>query len=107
MAYNIQPQWYYRQQKGAAPSRRPPPQSAAPSPPARETNGGSHAAPANKAAPRRQSAARRSPIDIGDPGDILLLTVLLFLYLESRDPDFLIILIVVGFSVLRHDGEDG
>ena len=34
-----------------------------------------------------------------DTGDILLLLVLLFLYIESKDDEFLIILAVVGYSI--------
>ena len=36
-----------------------------------------------------------------DLGDILLLAFFLLLYLESGDSDFLIILIVVGYSILK------
>ncbi len=99
MAYNIQPQWYYRQQQRPAPRRA--------------QNTGRAPATARREQTPNVSTARQSPktvrganpalpFSIGDPGDILLLTVLLFLYLESRDQDFLIILIVVGFSVLRN-----
>ena len=35
-----------------------------------------------------------------DIGDILLLLVLLFLYTETKDEDFLIILIIMAFSIL-------
>lgn len=33
----------------------------------------------------------------------MLAALLLFLYIESKDEDFLIILIVVGFSILKSD----
>ncbi len=36
-----------------------------------------------------------------DSGDILLLLTLLLLYIESRDEDFLIILLVAGFSIFN------
>lgn len=36
-----------------------------------------------------------------DTGDIFLAAMLLFLYSESRDEDFLIILIVVGLSMFQ------
>lgn len=42
-----------------------------------------------------------------DSGDLFLVATLLFLYLETRDQDFLIILIVVGLSLFKHDTEDG
>ena len=38
-----------------------------------------------------------------DAGDILILLVLLFLYIESKDEDFLIILAVLAFSILKKD----
>lgn len=41
-----------------------------------------------------------------DSGDIFLAAMLLFLYSESRDEDFLIILIVVGISIFHKDRED-
>lgn len=37
-----------------------------------------------------------------DMSDVILLLLLFFLYLESGDEDFLIILVVVGFSVFDH-----
>ena len=36
-----------------------------------------------------------------DAGDILLLLILLFLYIESKDEEFLIILLVVGMSIFK------
>lgn len=36
-----------------------------------------------------------------DPGDLILLLLMLFLYIESEDDDFLIMLIVVGFSIFK------
>jgi len=36
-----------------------------------------------------------------DAGDLVLLLLMLFLYIESEDEDFLIILLVVGFSVFK------
>ena len=42
-----------------------------------------------------------------DSGDLFLVAMLLFLYWESGDQDFLIILIVVGLSIFKHDREDG
>lgn len=36
-----------------------------------------------------------------DTGDLLLLLILLLLYLESEDEDFLIMLVVIGYSVLK------
>ncbi len=41
-----------------------------------------------------------------DAGDLLLCALLLFLYLESHDEDFLIILLVVGFSIFNKDEEE-
>lgn len=38
-----------------------------------------------------------------DAGDLLLLAVLLFLYVESKDEDFLVILIAVGVSIFKKD----
>lgn len=38
-----------------------------------------------------------------DAGDVLILLVLLFLYIESKDEDFLIILAVLAFSILKKD----
>lgn len=38
-----------------------------------------------------------------ETGDLLLLLVLLFLYIESKDEEFLIILAVVGYSILNGD----
>ena len=40
-----------------------------------------------------------------DTGDLLLAAMLLFLYSESKDEDFLIILIVVGLSIFHKDGD--
>ena len=40
-----------------------------------------------------------------DTGDLFLAAMLLFLYSESKDEDFLIILIVVGLSIFRKDGD--
>ena len=40
-----------------------------------------------------------------DTGDLFLAAMLLFLYAESKDEDFLIILIVVGLSIFRKDGD--
>lgn len=37
----------------------------------------------------------------GELGDILILAVFLFLYIESRDTDFLIILIVLAFCFFK------
>ena len=46
----------------------------------------------------------RSVIPSGmDTGDILLLLILFFLYNESKDEDFLIILAVVAMSILSPD----
>ncbi len=36
-----------------------------------------------------------------DAGDLIILLILLLLYLESRDEEFLIILIITGYSMLR------
>jgi hypothetical protein len=38
-----------------------------------------------------------------DAGDLALIALLLFLYIESEDEDFLIILIVIGFSIFGKD----
>ena len=38
-----------------------------------------------------------------DVGDVVLLLLLFLLYLESGDEDFLIILVVVGFSVFKRN----
>lgn len=58
--------------------------------------------------PRRESGPLGSILPPGvDAGDILFLLVLLFLYLESEDEEFLIILIVVGLSVFRGENKGG
>ncbi len=41
-----------------------------------------------------------------DGGDLMLLAVLFFLYMESKDEDFLVILLVVGYSMLKKDVPD-
>lgn len=38
-----------------------------------------------------------------DFGDILILLILLLLYIESKDEDFLIILAVLAFSIFKKD----
>ncbi|MGM9522350.1 MAG: hypothetical protein ACI3VB_07730 [Oscillospiraceae bacterium] len=56
--------------------------------------------------PQRNTGFLSSLLPAGlDAGDLLLATLLLFLYVESKDEDFLIILIVVGLSMLKGDEE--
>ena len=54
--------------------------------------------------PAPTDTAKRIPFlpDWLDMSDVILLLLLFFLYLESGDEDFLIILVVVGFSVFDH-----
>ncbi len=112
-AYNsaAQPAWVRRQMD----ARRAPP------PPGRGRGGspGPQAAPeqthtAPPPPPRdipRQNRAGKSPFaglagllpEGMDTGDLLLVVILLFLYTESRDEDFLIILIVVAPSLFKKD----
>jgi hypothetical protein len=62
-----------------------------------------------KPRPHRESPAERPPtcknqglLPYGlDSGDILLFLILFFLYTESGDEDFLVILAVVAFSILK------
>ena len=51
--------------------------------------------------PQRPPPAPTGLLQGLDKGDIMLLAVLLFLYLESRDEDFLVILIVMGISLFK------
>ncbi len=110
MAYNVQPQWYYRQRSAPRPGR-----------PGPQVNGGPARAPSREP-PRRDDGGERRPSQPRpagkntlerllpasmDSGDLFLVATLLFLYLETRDQDFLIILIVVGLSLFKHDTEDG
>ena len=57
--------------------------------------------PANPAGPRRPSAHPGLAPNRLDTGDLFLAAMLLFLYSESHDEDFLIILIVVGLSIFQ------
>ena len=49
---------------------------------------------------RPESLGRILPAGI-DPGDILLAVMLFLLYIDTKDEDFLIILIVVGYSIFN------
>lgn len=87
-----QPQWYYRQTR-PRPAPEPPAAPAAPKEqPEREA----------RPQPGPATAARRPflPADL-DSGDLFLAALLLFLYSESHDEEFLIILIVVGISIFQ------
>ena len=88
-----------------------------PAPQARESGatrrGGDERAEGRITAPRkderRGAAARQQalpgfPLKSLDLGDIMLLAVLLLLYNDSRDEDFLIILGVLAFSMFRGEG---
>lgn len=99
-----QPQWYYRQtQSRPAPPPRPQPraeeQKAAPPPappPEPPKTGPSR--------PNGLAGALGAFLPEGiDSGDLFLAAMLLFLYSESHDEEFLIILIVVGLSIFRKD----
>lgn len=71
------------------PRREPPPSKAAPRAPARPARSG--------------GSAPRGLLPAGlDSGDLFLAAMLLFLYSESHDEDFLIILIVVGLSIFQN-----
>ncbi len=93
LAYNryTPPAW-------AAPRPRPQPRQQ----PRREAPGPARTAPADAAARPHRPAGRPGPLPAGlDAGDLFLAAMLLFLYSESHDEDFLIILIVVGLSVFQ------
>lgn len=63
------------------------------------------ARPAPEGARRGPAPSRRWSLPAGlDSGDLFLAAMLLFLYSESRDEDFLIILIVVGLSIFQSRG---
>lgn len=113
-----QPDWYYRQNPRGRPRSVPQPPKQAPSgasaPPPPPPGGGA----AGHDRPRRQentpppkkgglAGALEQVLPEGlDPGDLFLAAMLLFLYSESRDEDFLIILIVVGISIFHKDKSD-
>ncbi len=101
-----QPQWYYRQTRSRpAPPPRPQPEprgeekKAAPPPPPPPEN--------PKGGPARRNdltGALGALLPEGiDSGDLFLAAMLLFLYSESHDEEFLIILIVVGLSIFHKD----
>ncbi len=129
-----QPQWYYRQtsRQGSGPQRAPRPQQGTPGPQKPPEQQEPPERPPQKP-PRTESQTPRSesrphcsepqtPRQSGkkslvqiledilpeglDSGDLFLVAMLLFLYSESRDEDFLIILIVVGLSIFHKDRED-
>lgn len=84
----------------SAPTRRSP--GAQPrQQPRRETPEPARTAPANPAGPRRPSGHGGLAPNRLDTGDLFLAAMLLFLYSESHDEDFLIILIVVGLSIFQ------
>ena len=64
------------------------------------SNGYGSAPPPAAAAERPKKHTPTLPFGM-DSGDILFLLVLLLLYRESGDEDFLIILIAVGMSIFR------
>ena len=112
-----QPDWYYRQNARARPEtgpRRPkntsPGPSAPPPPPNGETPGHSRPQrPGNAPPPKKGglAGALEQVLPEGlDPGDLFLAAMLLFLYSESKDEDFLIILIVVGISLFHKDKDE-
>ncbi len=78
---------------------RPRPQQAQPR---REAPEAPRPTPAEKAARPRRPAGNVFPAAANlDAGDLFLAAMLLFLYSESHDEDFLIILIVVGLSIFQ------
>lgn len=102
-----QPQWYYRQT-----GRRPAPRPAAPPPETPEARGAGEEAPPPRQVPRHgpgfqapRNFAALLPEGI-DAGDLFLAAMLLFLYSESRDEEFLIILAVMALSVFHRAGKD-
>lgn len=126
LAYNgaAQPQWYYRQQSARRKPQRPPAPasqaaaSRAPEPPRDQRRGPDGPPPRNtpqpggcssKAAGRKNgilsSIASLLPEEL-DFGDLFLAAMLLFLYSESHDEDFLVILAVVGLSIFTSGKED-
>ncbi len=111
-----QPDWYYRQNArnrpspGPGPERKPSPGASAPPPPPADgpPGRGGPGRPGNPPPPRGGLAGTLEHIlpEGLDPGDLFLAAMLLFLYSESRDEDFLIILIVVGISLFHKDKLD-
>lgn len=95
-----QPQWYYRQTQ---PRPAPPPR---PQPKAEEQKAPPPPEPPKAGPPCQNNLAGALgallPEGI-DSGDLFLAAMLLFLYSESHDEEFLIILIVVGLSIFRKD----
>ncbi len=119
------PQWYARQTARAsrrgpgpeapAPPKRPDPPKAPLPPEVRPHPGrapGKNARPAPRPSPHGKaggdfSRALSKLLPEGlDSGDLFLAAMLLFLYSESHDEDFLIILIVVGVSIFHKGRED-
>ena len=105
-----QPDWYYRQNArnrpspGPGPERKPSPGASAPP---RPPSGG----PGRPGTPPPSRGGLAGTLEHIlpeglDPGDLFLAAMLLFLYSESRDEDFLIILIVVGISLFHKDKPD-
>ena len=112
-----QPDWYYRQNARPRPGTGSRPQksaprgaSAPPPPPNGETPGPSRPQrPGNAPPPKKGglAGALEQVLPEGlDPGDLFLAAMLLFLYSESKDEDFLIILIVVGISLFHKDKDE-
>lgn len=112
-----QPDWYYRQNARPRPGYGPrPPKSAAPGvsappppPPGGAPERGGSQRPGNAPPPKKGglAGALEQVLPEGlDPGDLFLAAMLLFLYSESKDEDFLIILIVVGISLFHKDKDE-
>ncbi len=103
-----QPDWYYRQSRPVSRPQQPrsreqkPPERPDPPPPRKEEH-------PRGARPEKPGLAGMlsSILPEGlDAGDIFLAAMLLFLYSESGDEDFLIILIVVGLSIFKKDKDN-
>ena len=111
-----QPDWYYRQnvrgRPGSGPRQpkgAPPGTSAPPPPPPGGAPGHGRPQRPGNTPPQKGglTGALEQVLPEGlDPGDLFLAAMLLFLYSESKDEDFLIILIVVGISLFHKDKDE-
>ena len=94
---------FYR--AGMGPKRDTPPQKKPPQPPPHHPPQKPPTAPAPPPSPPKKGLlGDLLPAGL-DTGDLFLAAMLLFLYSESKDEDFLIILIVVGLSIFHKDGD--
>ncbi len=106
-----QPDWYYRQNARPRPPKGAPHGvSAPPPPPPGDAPGRQGPQRPGSAPPPKKgglAGALEQVLPEGlDPGDLFLAAMLLFLYSESKDEDFLIILIVVGISLFHKDKDE-